>query len=164
MVSARPDKKMNHSIVHRPCQHHDESWKMSRSIPSSLQAAIIRERRRSSYFSIDRRLISLHCKFDDDTRPRRSSRPLTLRNVTSNAGSVAPCQERKNARIAHDNQVFMTSPSIFSKEAATASKDFPTSQRMWALPPSIAIHLSIGSVYVYSMWTPGMAKALGGCF
>ena len=52
-------------------------------------------------------------------------------------------------------------PSILSKEAATAPIDYPTSQRLWALPPAIAIHLSIGSVYVYSMWTPSMAKALG---
>ena len=51
--------------------------------------------------------------------------------------------------------------SILSKEAATAPVDYPTSQRFWALPPAIAIHLSIGSVYVYSMWTPGMSKTLG---
>ncbi len=29
--------------------------------------------------------------------------------------------------------------------------------------PAIAIYLSIGSKYVYSMLTPRMAKALGGC-
>ena len=51
--------------------------------------------------------------------------------------------------------------SILSKEAATAPIDYPTSQRYLALPPAIAIHLSIGSVYVYSMWTPGMSKVLG---
>lgn len=54
-----------------------------------------------------------------------------------------------------------TENSILSKESATAPIDYPTSQRVWALPPAIAIHLSIGSVYVYSMWTPGMTKALG---
>lgn len=53
-------------------------------------------------------------------------------------------------------------PSILSKQAATAPIDYPTSQRFWAaLPPAIAIHLSIGSVYVYSMWTSGMSKTLG---
>mmetsp|Transcript_302 Transcript_302/g.576 ORF Transcript_302/g.576 Transcript_302/m.576 type:complete len:197 (-) Transcript_302:475-1065(-) len=51
--------------------------------------------------------------------------------------------------------------SILSKEAATAPVEYPTAHRFWALPPAIAIHLSIGSVYVYSMWTPGMSKTLG---
>lgn len=50
---------------------------------------------------------------------------------------------------------------VLSKEAATAPIDYPTSQRFSALPPAIGIHLAIGSVYVYSMWTPGMSKALG---
>lgn len=30
-----------------------------------------------------------------------------------------------------------------------------------AVPPANAVHLAIGSVYVYSMWTPGMTHALG---
>eukprot|EP00985_Skeletonema_marinoi_P016572 scaffold8939_cov118-Skeletonema_marinoi.AAC.1 len=51
--------------------------------------------------------------------------------------------------------------NVLSKEAATAPIDYPTSQRFLALPPAIGIHLAIGSVYVYSMWTPGMSKALG---
>ncbi|KAL7499289.1 hypothetical protein ACHAWT_006910 [Skeletonema menzelii] len=51
--------------------------------------------------------------------------------------------------------------NVLSKEAATAPIDYPTSKRFYALPPSIGIHLAIGSVYVYSMWTPGMSKALG---
>jgi len=51
--------------------------------------------------------------------------------------------------------------NFLSKEAATASIDYPTSQRFSALPPAIGIHLAIGSVYVYSMWTPGMSTALG---
>lgn len=57
-----------------------------------------------------------------------------------------------------------SSYSILSKEAATAPIDYPTSSRIWALPPAIAIHLSIGSVYVYSMWTPAMSKALGASY
>ena len=52
-------------------------------------------------------------------------------------------------------------PNVLSKEAATASIKYPTSRRVFALPPAIGIHLAIGSVYVYSMWTPGMSKALG---
>ena len=51
--------------------------------------------------------------------------------------------------------------NFLSKEAATASIDYPTSQRFSALPPAIGIHLAIGSVYVYSMWTTGMSTALG---
>ena len=51
--------------------------------------------------------------------------------------------------------------NFLSKEAATTSIDYPTSQRFSALPPAIGIHLAIGSVYVYSMWTPGMSTALG---
>ena len=51
--------------------------------------------------------------------------------------------------------------NVLSKEAATAPIDYPTSKRFYALPPAIGIHLAIGSVYVYSMWTPGMSKALG---
>ncbi|KAL7468763.1 hypothetical protein ACHAXS_008993, partial [Conticribra weissflogii] len=57
-----------------------------------------------------------------------------------------------------------TNPSILSKEAATASADHPISlprRLLTALPPAIAIHLSIGSVYVYSMWTPSLSKTLG---
>jgi MFS family permease len=30
-----------------------------------------------------------------------------------------------------------------------------------AVPPANAVHLAIGSVYAYSMWTPGMTQALG---
>ena len=52
-------------------------------------------------------------------------------------------------------------PSVLSKEAATASINYPASKRFFALPPAVGIHLAIGSVYVYSMWTPGMSKALG---
>ena len=51
--------------------------------------------------------------------------------------------------------------SSLSKEAATAPLDTPVSHRWWVVPPANAVHLSIGSVYVYSMWTPGMTHALG---
>lgn len=51
--------------------------------------------------------------------------------------------------------------SVLSKEAATADPDTPVSQRWWCMPPANAVHLAIGSVYVYSMWTPPMTHALG---
>ena len=51
--------------------------------------------------------------------------------------------------------------SFLTKEATTAPADAPTSQRWWACPPANFVHISIGSVYVYSMWTPGMTTALG---
>lgn len=55
--------------------------------------------------------------------------------------------------------------SSLSKEAATTPVDFKTSKRWLAMPPANVVHLSIGSVYVYSMWTPGMTTAIGvvGC-
>jgi hypothetical protein len=51
--------------------------------------------------------------------------------------------------------------SSLSKEAATRAVDTPVNQRWWAVPPANAVHLAIGSVYVYSMWTPGMTHVLG---
>jgi hypothetical protein len=51
--------------------------------------------------------------------------------------------------------------SSLSKEAATCAVDTPLSHRWWAVPPANAVHLAIGSVYVYSMWTPGMTHVLG---
>ena len=54
-------------------------------------------------------------------------------------------------------------PSILSKEAATCPRDYdPPNRYLAALPPAIAVHLSIGPVYAYSMWTSsGMSRALG---
>ena len=71
--------------------------------------------------------------------------------------SLSSTNSVKENSVRDDN----ITPSTLSKEAATAPIDYPTSQRIWALPPAIAIHLSIGSVYVFSMWTPSIAKALG---
>lgn len=51
--------------------------------------------------------------------------------------------------------------SSLSKEAATQTDDFPPSNRWMAVPPANLVHLSIGGVYVYSMWTPAMTQALG---
>ena len=51
--------------------------------------------------------------------------------------------------------------SSLSKTSATAPPDYPPEKRWTAVPPANAVHLSIGAVYVYSMWTPGMTTALG---
>lgn len=63
--------------------------------------------------------------------------------------------------IHHRHLVVRRSISSLSKEAATCAVDTPVGQRWWAVPPANAVHLAIGSVYVYSMWTPGMTHALG---
>jgi len=53
-------------------------------------------------------------------------------------------------------------PSILSKEAATCPRDYdPPNRYLAALPPAIAVHLSIGPVYAYAMWTSGMSRTLG---
>jgi hypothetical protein len=51
--------------------------------------------------------------------------------------------------------------SFLSKRAATQPADFPPKDRWMAVPPANLVHLSIGGVYVYSMWTPVMTQALG---
>jgi hypothetical protein len=53
--------------------------------------------------------------------------------------------------------------SVLSREAATASPNVPLHHRWYAVPPANLVHLAIGSVYVYSMWTPGMTTTLGVC-
>ena len=51
--------------------------------------------------------------------------------------------------------------SSLSKRAATQQADFPPNDRWKAVPPANLVHLSIGGVYVYSMWTPAMTQAMG---
>lgn len=51
--------------------------------------------------------------------------------------------------------------SSLSKQAATQEADFPPHNRWMAVPPANLVHLSIGGVYVYSMWTPAMTQTLG---
>jgi hypothetical protein len=41
-----------------------------------------------------------------------------------------------------------------TNEAATESSDYPTDKRWTAIPTAKLVHLSIGAVDVYSMWTP----------
>ena len=59
------------------------------------------------------------------------------------------------------NVLSLISFPSFSKEASTASIDFDVRDRWKYVLPANMVHLSIGSVYVYSMWTPGMTTALG---
>ena len=66
------------------------------------------------------------------------------------------------SRVHSSYRSHRTSPLLsFSKEAATAPHDTPVQERWWAVPPANAVHLAIGSVYCYSMWTPGMTHTLG---
>ena len=51
--------------------------------------------------------------------------------------------------------------SSLSKAAATAPEDYPTAMRWTAFPPANLVHLSIGAIYVYSMWTPSLSTCLG---
>ena len=51
--------------------------------------------------------------------------------------------------------------SSLSKKAATQREDFSPGNRWMAVPPANLVHLSIGGVYVYSMWTPAMTQTLG---
>ena len=96
---------------------------------------------------------------DEDEGFRFSSRDRSMQIIR--LGSSSNINSGGISVDKTDPEPISATTSILSKEAATAPIDFPTSQRIWSLPPAIAIHLSIGSVYVYSMWTPGMAKALG---
>lgn len=90
---------------------------------------------------------------------------LQYENNHSNGSTDTSSSKRYLSTASHNNNynnvIRRNNQSILSKEAATAPIDYPTSKRFWALPPAIAIHLSIGSVYVYSMWTPGFSRAIG---
>mmetsp|Transcript_6742 Transcript_6742/g.9855 ORF Transcript_6742/g.9855 Transcript_6742/m.9855 type:complete len:729 (-) Transcript_6742:102-2288(-) len=49
----------------------------------------------------------------------------------------------------------------FSKKAAVAPPHVPSSQRLYAVPAAWTVHLSIGAVYAYSMFTPSLTTSLG---
>jgi MFS family permease len=78
--------------------------------------------------------------------------------MTLRGGNDDPFTRTRNKAL-HLHQIRVV--SSLTKEAATAPADAPVSRRWWAVPPANAVHLSIGSVYVYSMWTPGMTHAVG---
>mmetsp|Transcript_16846 Transcript_16846/g.23980 ORF Transcript_16846/g.23980 Transcript_16846/m.23980 type:complete len:163 (-) Transcript_16846:262-750(-) len=46
----------------------------------------------------------------------------------------------------------------FSKEASIAPLDY---NRWLAIPPANLVHVAIGAVYAYSMWTPSLSTVLG---
>ena len=79
------------------------------------------------------------------TRPRPPHTPavvstnsLPLRHTSSTATVVDQIDQRRHSSSS-------SASGILSKDAATASADYPPSDRFWKLPPAIAIHLSIGS-------------------
>jgi hypothetical protein len=100
-------------------------------------------------------------------RPRRIL--LALRRPSSSSSSSSLSSSSSDAEVGPpaagtttDSTVLPPSPSVLSKEAATSPRDYdPANRYLAALPPAIAVHLSIGPVYAYSMWTPGMSRALG---
>ena len=96
-------------------------------------------------------------------RQRGRSYPLHISRGYPGITSSQPSGNVDNSdadTMPHQHPV-RRSISSLSKEAATCAVDTPVSQRWWAVPPANAVHLAIGSVYVYSMWTPGMTHALG---
>jgi hypothetical protein len=95
-------------------------------------------------------------------RQRERSYPLHFSRSYPGITSLQPSSkdDDPDASITHRHTA-RRSISSLSKEAATCAVDTPVSQRWWAVPPANAVHLAIGSVYVYSMWTPGMTHALG---
>lgn len=119
--------------------------------------------RRSNKQTVVRAIVQLQSFSNDDrgNYDARCHRPMLqiARSASSSKTSIA-----RQAIPSLASDPTSSSYSILSKEAATAPIDYPTSSRIWALPPAIAIHLSIGSVYVYSMWTPAMSKALGASY
>jgi MFS family permease len=95
------------------------------------------------------------------------------------ATPAAPQEEQRELSSSSSSSSFIE--RHFSKEAATYPRHYrggsaaldsndnkqqPNSDlasRRWlqAMVPACIVHFSIGSVYAYSMWTPGMATALG---
>jgi hypothetical protein len=97
-------------------------------------------------------------------RQRGRSYPLHFSRSYPGITSLQPSGNDKDdsdATTIHHRHSVRRSISSLSKDAATCAVDTPVSQRWWAVPPANAVHLAIGSVYVYSMWTPGMTHALG---
>jgi hypothetical protein len=95
-------------------------------------------------------------------RGRSHEYPRQLSGSYPGITSLQPSgnEDDSDVAIMHRHPV-RRSISSLSKEAATCAVDTPVSQRWFAVPPANAVHLAIGSVYVYSMWTPGMTHALG---
>jgi hypothetical protein len=95
------------------------------------------------------------------SRRRRQGRPQLLHSSAKSLSSLLVPNDKRKTETDHQAAPFDRIFSSLSKEAATGAPDAPLVSRWWAVPPANAVHLSIGSVYVYSMWTPGMTHATG---
>lgn len=94
-------------------------------------------------------------------RLSRTTYKRTTFRVLSSQTSLSSTSNDEKKVTNTNHHVPKKKPWTFSKEAATAPIDLPVSSRWYAVPPANAVHLSIGSVYCYSMWTPGITKAVG---
>jgi hypothetical protein len=105
------------------------------------------------------------------TRRRRRRDNLTpvcssFMSTNDNNYRSSTMDEMSIMRISHNNNNNNNNNnrrlfSSLSKQAATQSADFSPKNRWLAVPPANLVHLSIGGVYVYSMWTPAMTQTLG---
>lgn len=86
--------------------------------------------------------------------------PPSVTEVTKSSSTYLPTNQTKTAITSKKEQGILPSNAL-SIDSATAPVDYPTEQRWKAIPPANIVHLSIGAVYVYSMWTPGLTNALG---
>jgi hypothetical protein len=135
---------------------------------TQLKAHAVRARTRISAFE--------HASFSDSTRrsfaqniPRFNLKNFSLLAVNKRIvqqDSRRPKDEGKwQDRVLGLNAPFgmggARSFKFLTKEAATESSDYPTDKRWTAIPPANVVHLSIGAVYAYSMWTPSLGTALG---
>jgi hypothetical protein len=128
-----------------------------------LLHALQHGRRKWNEQTVSRAIAQLQLSSDDDNRGLRCNnvRCVPMLHIARSSSS----NSKRTPQSTDNKETLPSTPySMLSKEAATAPIDYPISSRLWALPPAIAIHLSIGSVYVYSMWTPGMSHALGAFF
>ena len=100
---------------------------------------------------------------------RRLCTPTFIRRAVNASSPVKPIALGGGSRSPSCRSALITKTapktlchySSLSKEAATQPVDYPTKQRWLAIPPANMVHLSIGGVYVYSMWTQGMTQTLG---
>jgi hypothetical protein len=94
---------------------------------------------------------------------------LNLHNRSKRAilGAIAqerysqPCCNRLSPAAAPAKYVSPRLFSSLSKDAATQPAEYDPKKRWMVIPPANLVHLSIGSVYAYSMWTPGLTHVLG---
>ena len=91
----------------------------------------------------------------------------SLQRLQFSQRHILTCHRSKYSPLEPATTIDIGSPrkrcmsSSLSKEAATQPADFPPNRRWMAVPPANLVHLSIGGVYVYSMWTPAITQSLG---